>query len=125
MHISIGRVIVLVVLLSAILAALIGGALWAGRRWVKRHPSANGARQVITPTGFVLCGCQTLILFVGLAARELQPNGPLGESLGTPGGVVAYLMCLIVGFAIAAHVLGKLGHPVARQREHRTDEPKH
>jgi hypothetical protein len=125
MHISIGRVIILVVLLSAILVALFGGALWAGRRWVKRHPSAKGARQAITPTGFVLYGCQTLALFVGVAARELQPSGALGEFLGTPGGVVAYLVCLIVGFSIAAHALGKLGHPVAREREHRTDEPKH
>src|ERR1700738_2790346 len=107
MHISVGRLIVLIVILSAIVIALFGGALWAGRRWIKRHPSASGARQVVTPTGFVLYGCQTLLLFVGLAARELQPHGPLGEFLGTPAGVVAYLMCLIIGFSIAGRVLGK------------------
>ena len=116
MQISIGRVIVFAVVLGAILVALFGSALWAGRRWAKRHPSADGAKQVITPTGFVLYGCQTALLLVGCAARELQPHGPLGEFLNTPAGVVAYLVFLIVGFSIAAHALRKLGHPVARER---------
>jgi hypothetical protein len=111
----IGRFIVLVVVLTAIPIALFAGALWAGRRWAKRHPSAKGAQQVITPTGFVLYGCQTLLLFFGFAARELEPDGPLGEFLGTPAGVIAYLVCLIVGFSLAAHTLGKLGYPVVRQ----------
>jgi len=125
MHISITRVIVLVVLLGLILVVLFGGALWVGRRWVKRHPSAKGARQVITPTGFVLYGCQTLFLFVGLAARELQPSGPLGEFLGTPGGVIAYLVCLTIGFSIVARALGKLGYPPTREQVYRKDEFKH
>jgi hypothetical protein len=119
MHNSITHVRFLLVLFSLILIVLFVGALWVGRRWVKRHPSAPGARRAITPTGFVLYGCQTLLLFVGLAARQLQPAGPLGEFLGTPGGLIAYLVCLTLGFSLAERALAKLGHPTTRERSDR------
>lgn len=114
----------LIALLAAILVVVFGGALWAGKRWIKRHPSANGATQVITPTGFVLFGCQVLLLIVGFAARELEPHGPLGEFLGTPAGVVAYLVCLLVGVSIAGHALRRLGYPVFRVRGRGTNKLK-
>lgn len=122
MDTMLGRFIALVVVLITVSIVLLAGALWAGRRWVKRHPSSKAARQEITPTGLALCGCQTLLLFGGLAARELEPDGPLGEFLATPAGVITYLVCLIVGFSLTAHALRKLGYPVARERMHRTDE---
>jgi hypothetical protein len=124
MHISIERVILLVVLFAAILVAILGSALLAGKRWAKRHPETNGAKQV-TPVGFALFGCETLLLFAGLTAPELQPHGPLGEFVSTPGGIIAYLACVIVGCGIAGHALGKLGHPLMRERGHQMGASKH
>lgn len=114
---SIERVILLVVLLAAILVAILGSALWAGRRWAKRYPETNGAKQV-TLVGFALFGCEILLLFAGLTARELQPHGPLGEFVSTPGGIIAYLVCVVVGCGIAGRALGKLGHPLMREKGH-------
>ena len=115
----IGRIIALVLVLVAIVAALIAGGLWLGRIWARRHPHAKSAKQVITLTGLVLYGCQTLLLLLGLAARQLQPHGPLGDFLSTPEGLVTYLGCLVVGFSVAASILAKLGHPVTRERDDR------
>lgn len=117
MHASVVRLVLVFGALAAIVAALFAGALWLGRRWARRHPSANGAKRVITRTGFALYGCQTLLLFGGLSATQLQPDGPLGSFLRRPGGLPTYLVLLVVGFAIAEVLLAKLGHPTTRERE--------
>jgi hypothetical protein len=113
------RLLLLITGLVVIVAALLSVGLWLGRMWARQHPQAEGQRQIITPTGLVLYGCQTLLLFLGLAARQLQPHGPLGEFLNTPGGLITYIACLIVGFSVAAAAFAKLGHPVARERSDR------
>jgi drug/metabolite transporter (DMT)-like permease len=124
MHVSIERVILLFLLFAGILVAILGSALWAGRRWTKRHPATKGAKQV-TPVGFALFGCETLLLFAGLTAPELQPHGPLGEFVSTPGGIIAYLVCVVVGCGLAGHALGKLGHPLMREKGHQMRASKH
>jgi hypothetical protein len=116
MHASIVRLLLVFGALAVIVAALFAIPLWISRSWMRRHPNSKSARKVITRTGFVLYGCQTLLLFVGLSARELQPHGPLGEFLQPPGGLLAYLVLLIVGFSTAAALLAKWGHPCMRER---------
>lgn len=83
-------------------------------RQLKNRPSAIGLTHV-TPTGVALYGCQMVILFVGIAARQLQPQGPLGQFLKRPGGAFTYIVCLIIGFWLAGRALGKLGHPLIRR----------
>lgn len=116
MHVSIVRLLLAFGALALVIAPLFAIPLWIARRWLKRHPASVSARRVITPTGYVFYGCQTLLLFVGLSAQALQPHGPLGEFLSAPGGFLTYLVLLIVGFSIAGTLLTKWGYPIMRER---------
>jgi hypothetical protein len=86
------------------------------RQWLRRHPRADVARAVITPTGYALSGCLTLVLLVGIAARQLEPNGPLGQFLNRPSGLLAGTVVVLLGFSIAGATLDKLGYPTTRRR---------
>ena len=115
MNASVTGATLIVIGLVAIVAALISFGLWVGRAWLRRHPHAQPGRHITTPTGLVLYGFQTLLLFVGLVARQLQIFGEFGKFLNTSGGLIAYFVALIVGSSIVAAVLAKLGRPVSRE----------
>jgi predicted DCC family thiol-disulfide oxidoreductase YuxK len=117
MHVSIIRVLMLVVALVAIVVALFAGALWVGRRFIKRNPDVDGARTIITRTGFLLYGCQTLLLFAGLAAPGLRLRGPLGTFFQHSWALLAYIAFLLAGVAVASKLLTRLGLPPLRDKD--------
>ena len=84
--------------------------LWAA---LKERRRICGSRR-----GFWACrgSCE-----VSKSSSRWQPDGPLGEFLGTAVGVIAYLVCLTLGLSLAERALARLGHPTTRERVHRTD----
>jgi len=108
-------VILVLALLLLFLVGLFFAARWLARRWLKLRPTSDLAG-VITPTGFALNGCFVLVLIVGKAAREIEPNGPLGAFLNQPGGQIAGVLIAVIGYNVAAAALSRLGHPIMRRK---------
>lgn len=91
---------------------------WLARRWFRRRPFANATTK-ITLTGLALYGCLVLVLISGVAAKEIEPNGPLGAFLNRPGGIIAGHVLAWIAFWIANVALAKVGQPSFRQVENR------
>jgi hypothetical protein len=81
------------------------------RRWLRRQPRAGGAGSSVTTAGYALFTIQTPILFIGAAARQLEPSSLLGQFLNRPGGLLAGFLPVLLGVTILGTALSKLGCP--------------
>jgi hypothetical protein len=86
------------------------------RKWLRRHPRTGGAVASVTLAGYALSGFQILVLLIGIAARQLEPNSLLGQFLNRPDRLLAGFIFVLLGFTIFGTILSKLGYPPIRKR---------
>jgi hypothetical protein len=98
--------------------ALFFAARWLVFRIIGRRRAPQEI-QTITPAGFALYACLTLVLIVFCAAYQVQPDGPLGSFLHRPMGLLAALLLTFVGFGVAETLLRKFGAPTMRDKDRR------
>ena len=111
----------IIVIVSA--AALIG--VIAGLVLILRKASTAVSRQApdsdlamkLTPTGVVLSLCLVGSWTLGLAARSLTPESPLGQFLSDARGVVAGAVGSIAVFGVLAVLFGICGSPIVKSSD--------
>jgi ACR3 family arsenite efflux pump ArsB len=113
-----GILLILVGIFVLLPLALFFAARWLVFRIIGRRHAAQEMR-TITPAGFALYACLTLVLLVFCAAYQLQPDGPLGSFLHQPMGLLATLLMTVIGFGVAETLLRKLGAPTMRDKDRR------
>jgi ATP-dependent Clp protease adaptor protein ClpS len=91
--------------------ALFFGLRWLARRWLRSSPAHPYAVKV-TPWGFVVTACTTLVLLYGAVEYQLEPDSALGAFLHEPGGVVMGLFVLL----LVGYIEGLLRRVVARRK---------
>jgi hypothetical protein len=84
---------------------------WLSRRVVAKDPGSELVRP-LAKTGIALNACLVVMLLLGLCARQLAPESPLGAFLVTPRGVIAGLVALCIGFAVAQAAFRACGYPI-------------
>jgi ATP-dependent Clp protease adapter protein ClpS len=93
-------------------AGLFFALRWMARRWLRKTP-ANPYAAKITPWGFAVYACMTLILLYGCVTYQLNPDSALGTLLHKPGGVVIGLAVVLLVVSYVEVFLRRAGRPTS------------
>jgi hypothetical protein len=104
--------------LGTITLVVIGLVIYFGMRVskaVQKHAPEGDLAMRITPAGNALFACMVGFWLICLVARAFRPESSLGAFVGTADGVVAVVVASVFFAAVAAEILKKLGHPIAKR----------
>jgi UDP-N-acetylmuramyl pentapeptide phosphotransferase/UDP-N-acetylglucosamine-1-phosphate transferase len=107
-----------IVALGMVTLLVVAVLVYFGIRFSKhlqRESPENDLALRLSPTGVGLCVFMVALLLLGVAARALSPDGPLGRFLQDARGIVAGCVGLSIVMLIAGLVFEKLGYPITKR----------
>jgi hypothetical protein len=91
------------------------GLRWLARPLIRRAQASSPIGLVITPSGYILYGCQVLYMLVCVVAYNIDPTGWPGSALHTSDGLLGAIAIAVVGFNLVAIGLTRVGYPPSRR----------